>query len=168
MDKERQQEQQRVDGIVAKIKKYLKKKEQEYSKAHLETSSVEKNYVQNAKINTFEIDDRIETNAEVQQQKQLVAKSIETETILKRQVKTLKALQESPYFGRVDILDEDELRRKLYTLGYLHLLMKAKIFWFMIGARLYQVFTIMGLWVKSVMRLLLENRKQNYSKKGSS
>lgn len=117
MDKERQQEQQRVDGIVAKIKKYLKKKEQEYSKAHLETSSVEKNYVQNAKINTFEIDDRIETNAEVQQQKQLVAKSIETETILKRQVKTLKALQESPYFGRVDILDEDEATPETLYIG---------------------------------------------------
>lgn len=108
MDKERLQEQRRVDNVVAKIKQSLNKKEKEYLKAHQETSSVEKNYVQNAKINTFEIDDRIETNAEIQQQKQLVAKNVENETILKRQLTTLKDLKKSPYFGRVDILDEGE------------------------------------------------------------
>ncbi|WP_057743462.1 RNA polymerase recycling motor HelD [Liquorilactobacillus capillatus] len=115
MDKERLKEQHRVNNVVAKIKHNLLKKEEEYTKAHQETSSVEKNYVQNAKINTFEIDDRIETNAEVQQQKQLVAKNVETEKILKQQVQTLKDLKKSPYFGRVDILDEGEhTPEKLY------------------------------------------------------
>lgn len=117
MDKERLQEQRRVDNVVAKIKKSFKKKEQEYLKAHQETSSVEKNYVQNAKINTFEIDDRIETNAEVQQQKQLVAKNVETETILKGQLTTLNDLEKSPYFGRVDILDEDEQTPETLYIG---------------------------------------------------
>ena len=117
MDKERLQEQRRVDNVVAKIKKSFKKKEQEYLKAHQETSSVEKNYVQNAKINTFEIDDRIETNAEVQQQKQLVAKNVETETILKGQLTTLNDLERSPYFGRVDILDEDEQTPETLYIG---------------------------------------------------
>ena len=36
----------------------------------------------------------METNAEVQQQKQLVAKNLENEKILAKQVKTLKQTQE--------------------------------------------------------------------------
>lgn len=71
----KEKEQQRVDYVIGRIKEKIEITENELEKARKETSSVEKNYVQNAKINTFEVDDRMETNAEVQQQKQLVAKT---------------------------------------------------------------------------------------------
>ena len=83
MDSEKKKEQQRVDYVIGRIKEKIETTENELEKARKETSSVEKNYVQNAKINTFEVDDRMETNAEVQQQKQLVAKNVENEAHFK-------------------------------------------------------------------------------------
>lgn len=117
MANERQLEQQRVDQVILEIKQQLKQAKKEYEKAHAETSSVEKNYLQNAKVNTTEVDDRMETNAEIQQQKQLVAKNIQTEQILKEQLETLKDLKKSPYFGRIDIQDPDETTPESLYIG---------------------------------------------------
>lgn len=101
-------EQTRVDHVIQKIEAQANHTQKLVDQAHSETRSVESNYSQNAKINTFEVDDRIETNAEVQQQKGLVARAVENESILKRQVATYKQLQDSPYFGRIDIQDPGE------------------------------------------------------------
>ncbi|WP_057895225.1 RNA polymerase recycling motor HelD [Liquorilactobacillus oeni] len=117
MDKELSFEQKRVTRIISQIKKFLQKTKKEYLKAQSERSSVEKNYLQNARINTFEVDDQMETNAEVQQQKQLVSKNIETEQILKRQVTVLNELKKSPYFGRIDIHEEGEAEKETLYIG---------------------------------------------------
>jgi Superfamily I DNA and RNA helicases len=114
MENERKLEQKRVDQVITEIQSQLKQTEKEYKKAHDETSSVEKNYVQNAKVNTTEVDDRMETNAEIQQQKQLVAKNIQTEQILKEQLNTLGELEKTPYFGRIDIQDPGDDKETLY------------------------------------------------------
>lgn len=114
MQEEQQKEQVRVDNVLAKIKASIQKQEAEVQKAEAERSLVEKNYVQNARINTLEVDDQMETNAEVQQQKQLVAKNLENETILKNQLEVLKLLKDSPYFGRIDIQDPGDDVEQLY------------------------------------------------------
>ncbi|MCP0887262.1 AAA family ATPase [Ligilactobacillus sp. WILCCON 0076] len=114
MEKERQIEQQRVAMVRHEISNQLLQAQTVYDKAQKERSLVEKNYVQNARINTFEIDDRMETNAEIQQQKQLVAKNIENEQILNKQIKELKQLNNSPYFGRIDIQDSADDNETLY------------------------------------------------------
>lgn len=105
---EQYQEQQRVNHVIEKIGEQKQHTEELYEKAHKETSQVEQNYSQNAKVNLIEADDRIETHAEIQQQKGLVARAVENESILKRQIDELDDLQKSPYFGRIDIQDEDE------------------------------------------------------------
>ncbi|MFT9269849.1 MAG: RNA polymerase recycling motor HelD [Liquorilactobacillus nagelii] len=117
MKNEKRIEQQRVNQVVAKIKNTLTTKTAELQQARTERSAVEKNYGQNAKINTFEIDDQMETNAEVQQQKQLVAKNIQSEDILDQQVKTLNSLSSSPYFGRIDIHEDDEPEAETLYIG---------------------------------------------------
>ncbi|QBO36312.1 ATP-dependent DNA helicase [Periweissella cryptocerci] len=114
MEAELSQEQTRVDEVVTEIEHQLVTVEKTLAKAHAETSAVEQNYSENASINTFEIDDASETNAEVQQQRQLVARVVETETILKKQETTLNELHESPYFGRIDIKDAADENESLY------------------------------------------------------
>ena len=108
MHPEQPAEQVRVDKVEQVIAERLTTTELAHAKAKAELSSVERNYVQNARINTLEVDDRMETNAEVQQQKQLVAKNVADEEILNRQLTTLKQLKKSPYFGRIDILETGE------------------------------------------------------------
>lgn len=117
MDKDKKFEQEHVNDVLKEIEAQLEFNESEYQKAQLETTLVEKNYGQNAKINTFEVDDQMETNAEVQQQKQLVAKNLENEQILKKQLETLKQLKNSPYFGRIDILDPGETTPETLYIG---------------------------------------------------
>ncbi|WP_282708590.1 RNA polymerase recycling motor HelD [Ligilactobacillus sp. Marseille-Q7487] len=114
MDQERKKEQKRVTYVCQLIKQRTQKLKDDLAKAQQETALVERNYSQNAKINTFEIDDQMETNAEVQQQKQLVAKNLQDQKILKHQLKQLGTLQNSPYFGRIDIQEDNTESETLY------------------------------------------------------
>lgn len=97
------QEQKRVTHVLTEIKQQLQATTDKLAKTQQETHRIELNYGDNTKINITETDDRMETNAAVQQQKNLVASAIESEKILTRQVKVLKDLADSPYFGRIDI-----------------------------------------------------------------
>ncbi|UQS87080.1 AAA family ATPase [Nicoliella spurrieriana] len=105
---EYKKEQTRVDSIIKKIKARIKKTRVDLHRAHQETKKVQQNYSANTSVNYFEVDDRIETSAELQQQRGLVSRDLENESIIKRHLNTLKDLSNSPYFGRIDILDPDE------------------------------------------------------------
>lgn len=107
MAKERDLEQHRLNDVAQEIDKQLQKAETFYDKAHSETRAVESNYIANTSINTAEVDDAMETNAEIQQQRSIVARVTETENIMAKTVGTLKLLRKSPYFGRVDIIEDN-------------------------------------------------------------
>lgn len=107
------EEQQRVTDVVKAVDHQQVEKEKQLEKAHNETKKIEQNYGDNTRVNITEVDDRMETNAAVQQQKQLVARTIENETIIKEQLDRLTQLADSPYFGRIDI-DEDGDQESLY------------------------------------------------------
>ena len=51
MDNEKALEQKRVDDVMNEIQKQSDATQIEYDKAHKETTSVERNYVQNARVN---------------------------------------------------------------------------------------------------------------------
>ncbi|MCH4172329.1 MAG: AAA family ATPase [Lactobacillus sp.] len=110
---EQHAEQQRVDKVTTEISQQLADTTDKLAQAHQETHRIEVNYGDNTKVNVTEIDDKMETNAAVQQQKNLVESAVETEKILESQVTVLKDLADSPYFGRIDI-DEDGDKDTLY------------------------------------------------------
>ncbi len=114
---ERQQEQRRVDQVEATIKDQIEKTKRDLAAAHKETRAVERNYSENASINRSEIDDIAESRAMIEQQRQLVSRAAESETILKHQLKTLQSLQGSPYFGRIDIIDPGEDKSESLYIG---------------------------------------------------
>ncbi|WP_155286850.1 RNA polymerase recycling motor HelD [Lacticaseibacillus zhaodongensis] len=97
------QEQKRVDRVRTYIKGRLVTVADQIATAHAETQQVERNYGDNTKVNTTEVDDAMETNAAVQQQKMLVTSAAENERILKHEQSTLKRLDPAPYFGRIDV-----------------------------------------------------------------
>ncbi|WP_125572093.1 RNA polymerase recycling motor HelD [Lacticaseibacillus songhuajiangensis] len=108
----RASEQQRVDRTRARIAARLTEVDGEIDRAHAETTRIERSYGESTKVNITEVDDRMETNAAVQQQKQLVARAVENEEILGRERKVLERLEPAPYFGRIDI--DDGERETLY------------------------------------------------------
>jgi DNA helicase IV len=101
-------EQKRVDKVADIIDDKIEKVNKDIAKAHSETGKIERNYGENTKVNTFEVDDQMETNASVQQQKQLVYLAVENENILESNKKQLENLVGSPYFGRIDIVEDGE------------------------------------------------------------
>ncbi|WP_040536412.1 RNA polymerase recycling motor HelD [Schleiferilactobacillus shenzhenensis] len=105
--KERQYEQARVDRVSQIITAQLAAAQNELAQAKAETRRLDENYGENTKVNTFEVDDRMETNAAVQQQKNMIAGQMESERILQDTEKRLRLLAGSPYFGRIDIQEAD-------------------------------------------------------------
>ncbi len=114
---EQKNEQVRVDKVVSKIEKKIISTDDELNRAHAETKKVQQTYSDNTSVNYFEVDDRIETSAELQQQRGLVSRLTENESILKNQLSTLKDLKKSPYFGRIDIQDDDEEETERLYIG---------------------------------------------------
>ncbi len=101
-------EQRRVTITTTQIKQRLATINQQLANAANETQDIEQRYGDNTKINITEVDDRMETNAAVQQQKQLVAAAVENEKLLTSQQQRLTDLADSPYFGRIDITEDGE------------------------------------------------------------
>lgn len=116
-EREQQQEQARVDEVERQIDHQIKTTIQDVEAAHHETRAVEQNYSENASINRYEVDDIAESRAMIEQQRQLVSRAVESETILKHQLTTLKNLKGSPYFGRIDIQDPGEKQPESLYIG---------------------------------------------------
>lgn len=114
---DKQQEQRRIDQVIAEIKRQITETSIAAEAAHKETRAVERNYSENASINRYEVDDIAESRSMLEQQRQLVSRAAESETILKHQLATLKGLQGSPYFGRIDILDPGEDKPESLYIG---------------------------------------------------
>ncbi|MFD1393115.1 RNA polymerase recycling motor HelD [Lacticaseibacillus jixianensis] len=102
------EEQARVDFVRAKLKERLATVQQQLARAHKETTRIERAYGDATRVNITEVDDRMETNAAVQQQKTMVARAVENEQILEKEARRLHLLQDNPYFGRIDIIQDGE------------------------------------------------------------
>ncbi len=100
---EYRKEQHRVNFVIKKIKQKIGNTNAEYQRAHNSTRQVQKNYGNDTSVNYFEVDDRNETMAELQQQRWMVSEDMRVERVVKHHLDTLKQLKGSPYFGRIDI-----------------------------------------------------------------
>lgn len=143
---EQAKEQQRVDQVVSKIDQKILTTKQEYDRAHSETKRVQRDYSDNTSVNYFEVDDRIETSAELQQQRGLVSRLTENESILKTQLSTLHDLKKNhPIL--VELISKTMMNRMKnnFTSGSPHLKTPMVNFSCMIGGHPFPVFTIMVL-----------------------
>ncbi|USS90172.1 RNA polymerase recycling motor HelD [Fructilactobacillus carniphilus] len=102
---EEQEERDRVAQVTTFLHHQIEKAKQAVKKAQAESDRVQKNYGINTSVNYLEADDRIETKADLQQQRNLVNRTVENEAIVKKQLATYQQLSHSPYFGRIDVQD---------------------------------------------------------------
>ncbi|HET7615473.1 MAG TPA: RNA polymerase recycling motor HelD, partial [Bacillales bacterium] len=64
-----------------------------------------------------EPDDRIETEASIRQQAELLSERERSHGIVSEQMKTLKRLEDTPYFGRIDFFEENEKESEPIYIG---------------------------------------------------
>ena len=115
--KDLQIEQQRLQKVIAEIKRQIASTKRALAKAHRESRAVQQNFAENTSFNPYEVDDIAESRAQTEQQRRLVSQAVTNEDILKRQLKTLQHLVKSPYFGRIDIKDPGEDHSESLYIG---------------------------------------------------
>ncbi|MDO1604640.1 RNA polymerase recycling motor HelD [Lactobacillus sp. YT155] len=108
MIKTKAQEQKRVDTVAKIIDEQLVETQTKIDDAKKRTKEIETTYGANTRVNTLEVDDQMETNASVQQQKQLISMALENETVLNHKDRQLKSLQGSPYFGKIELTEDGQ------------------------------------------------------------
>lgn len=114
---DRRDEQRRVDEVIHEINN---KVEGLYSKsAGLKENVIElrKTFWDDVTVNLDEPDDVIETEASIKQQAELLSEIERSHGKLGEQLKTLKKLKDSPYFGRVDFVENPGLEMDCIYIG---------------------------------------------------
>ncbi|MFD1037742.1 RNA polymerase recycling motor HelD [Virgibacillus byunsanensis] len=99
-------EQQRVDHVIKEISK---KEEKLYSRATgLKENVIElrKKFWEDVTINLDEPDDVIETEASIKQQAELLSERESVHGKVGEELKTFEKLKNSPYFGRIDFVED--------------------------------------------------------------
>ncbi|MGJ7912716.1 RNA polymerase recycling motor HelD [Neobacillus sp. LXY-1] len=116
-NKDWQLEQERVDLVVKAIDNKSKKLDKNAGTVGLDVLELRKTFWQDVTVNMDEPDDVIETAASIKQQAELLSERERTHHQLDRQLRTLARLKYSPYFGRIDFLEEGEAAPEQVYLG---------------------------------------------------
>ncbi|MBB4825265.1 DNA helicase-2/ATP-dependent DNA helicase PcrA [Sporosarcina luteola] len=102
-----EQEQQRVTDVMAVIQKQIHRLEGETSQRREEVVSIRRHFWDEVKVNTDSFDDYLETIIGLRQEAQALSVSQSTHRQASKKLSTLRRMQNAPYFGRIDFLEDD-------------------------------------------------------------
>src|SRR3954447_25879657 len=111
------EEQERVSTVVKVIDQKIKNLQENTGTVRTDVIEIRKNFWEDVTVNTDEPDDLIETAASIKQQAELLSERERTHIHMDKNLKTLSRLKYSPYFGRIDFLEEGERRVDQVYLG---------------------------------------------------
>jgi hypothetical protein len=115
MNTELRQEQERLDSIMAIITEQIGMLEDETSRRRKEVIDFCKHFWDDVKVNTDTFDDYLETIIALRQQAQNLSVSQSTHRQAFKRLSTLRRMQEVPYFGRIDFIEEgDSAAERIY------------------------------------------------------
>ncbi|MDF2855804.1 MAG: helicase [Neobacillus sp.] len=110
-------EQNRVDSIVKQIDKKTKKLQKNAGKVGTDVLELRRDFWEDVTVNVDDPDDKIETAASIKQQAELLSERERTYKHTEKELKTLERLRNSPYFGRIDFLENGEKHADQIYLG---------------------------------------------------
>ncbi|MBT2689646.1 UvrD-helicase domain-containing protein [Bacillus sp. ISL-47] len=106
MNSKLQQEQKRLDSVMENITEEMNKLEEETSRRKNEVVQIRKHFWDEIKVNTDTFDDYLETIIGLRQEAQALSVSQTTHRHATKRLSTLRRMQEIPYFGRIDFMEE--------------------------------------------------------------
>jgi DNA helicase II / ATP-dependent DNA helicase PcrA len=110
-------EQERVNMVIEEIDRKMNKISKNMSNVSSDISEIRKTFWNDVTVNLDEPDDVIETAVSLKQQAELLSERERTHNQINQQMKTLGKLKNSPYFGRIDILENGETSVDQVYLG---------------------------------------------------
>ncbi|MBU0905411.1 MAG: UvrD-helicase domain-containing protein, partial [Firmicutes bacterium] len=117
MDSEFQKEQKRVGCVIETITDGIKKLEEENSQRRNELVTIRKHFWDDVKVNVDSFDDYLETIIGLRQEAQVLSVSQSTVRQVTKKLSKLRRMQESPYFGRIDFIEEGDFTQEQIYIG---------------------------------------------------
>ncbi|WP_078381959.1 RNA polymerase recycling motor HelD [Sutcliffiella halmapala] len=115
MNSEYKQEQKRVDSVMEIISEQISRLEAEKSQHRNEVVNIRKHFWDEIKVNTDTFDDYLETIIGLRQEAQALSVSQSAHRHASKRLSTLRRMQDIPYFGRIDFIEEgDSTQEKVY------------------------------------------------------
>ncbi|WP_394190894.1 RNA polymerase recycling motor HelD [Paenisporosarcina quisquiliarum] len=117
MDSEFQKEQKRVGCVIETITEEIKKLEEENSQRRNELVTIRKHFWDDVKVNVDSFDDYLETIIGLRQEAQVLSVSQSTVRQVTKKLSKLRRMQEAPYFGRIDFIEEGDSAPEQIYIG---------------------------------------------------
>ncbi|MEK3888855.1 RNA polymerase recycling motor HelD [Bacillus sp. FSL K6-3431] len=117
MNKEREKEQQRLDFIQNVLDNKKKHLHENMGGVKEGIIQLRKSFWDDVTVNLDEPDDVIETFTSIKQQAELLAERERTHGHSNKQLKQIHKLKNSPYFGRIDFHEDDEIGTDCTYIG---------------------------------------------------
>ncbi|UOY92818.1 UvrD-helicase domain-containing protein [Ectobacillus sp. JY-23] len=114
MSKEIRQEQKRLDHVMAVIADQTGRLEKETQQRRKEVVDIRKHFWDDLKVNTDTFDDYLETVIGLRQQAQALSVTQGIHRHAFHRLSVLHRMQKSPYFGRIDFVEEDAIPEQIY------------------------------------------------------
>lgn len=102
------EEKARVDHVVRRIKLKMDKLGAHVKTLKKRVIDIRKNFWDDVTVNIEEIDDVVETQASLKQQAEFLSERERSHGQLSKELQTLDRLKDSPYFGRIDFVENGE------------------------------------------------------------
>ena len=117
MESEFKIEQKRVDIVMDTITREINRLEEETSRRKNEVVQIRKHFWDEVKVNTDTFDDFLETIIGLRQEAQALSVSQSTHKYASKRLSTLRRMQEVPYFGRIDFLEDGTSTQEQIYIG---------------------------------------------------
>ncbi len=116
-EQEWKNEQQRVDQVVGKMKERIVALENQMGGVKSDIVNIRKNFWEDVTVNVDNLKEAVETYASIKQKAEMLSERERSHQHAQKELKTLKRLTQSPYFGRIDFLEEGEQETENIYLG---------------------------------------------------
>jgi DNA helicase II / ATP-dependent DNA helicase PcrA len=117
MDREWEQEQKRVDAVVRKIDRQIEALRRQTEGIKENILEISRNFWDDVTLNFSDPHDTLETIASINQQARVMAERERSFRHARRRLTTLVRMKDSPYFGRIDFVEDGESKAEAIYLG---------------------------------------------------
>lgn len=115
-------EQQRVDEVIDVIEKRIITLQEQVGGIQADIVGIRRNFWEDVTVNFDDAHEAAETYASIKQQAEVLSERERSHRHAQKQLKTLARLQQNPYFGRVDFIEDGEQKAEQIYLGIASLL----------------------------------------------
>ncbi|MGE5701174.1 MAG: RNA polymerase recycling motor HelD [Clostridia bacterium] len=122
MSATRDEEQQQVERVIAETDRRIASLEQQVSDVAADIVDIRTHFWDDVTVNFDAPEEAMETYASMKQQAEVLSERERTHQHASKQLKTLKRLRRSPYFGRIDFQEEDQSHAETLYVGIASLL----------------------------------------------